>query len=325
MATIEEVFDLESISLDPDFTATLSPSLVEPITTPDTTLGTLQEGAITSEEQLAELQEQLIPLILKDFGLIKEDGTIREMTPEETQSSLSEGEQFQQAFGRSQQESILLSQGFRFNPETGEVERLSEAEILESMTPIERGNFELTGSIQTALNNAISGNFVDPILEQQIAEEETVLTESIARQVGPRGEFSTPGIQKRESFERGAAFRRETAKSQEIGRLGSLLFGVQGGTRADIGTRAGLTGLSEGILGSLQTPISDFQSLAGFRGLTPGTAQLLNLGQQQAENVTSTELFREGLGVSKDIARQQLIGDILGSGGSALAAYLIGG
>lgn len=105
---------------------------------------TKEEQGVTylKNQSIEELEDQLLDISLKQLGLIMEDGVMREMTGDEVAAFLSEEKKYQQKFGRSKQESILLSKGLKFNSKTGDVERLTEDEIINSLLPFEKKKFK---------------------------------------------------------------------------------------------------------------------------------------------------------------------------------------
>ncbi len=277
-----------------------------------------QDIALGQETRKEDIIDQLIPFAMEENNFTFEDDgvTIRPMTPEEIEAKKTEDEKFFDAFGRTQYENVLLSQGLGYDPERGGIFSLSEEEQLSRMTPIERTKYNITKNAGLALEKALAGDYSDPLLEQQLAKGQQILDEGIARSGGTRGGESTAGIQKQSAFDIKSNILRDLSQKSAIANFSNIVQGFSADTRATVGQQAvlGTQGVGGAMTEADRRLASTVAPMKFIPGATPGILSLANLSQRQQENITSKELFEKNLATQKDIAKTQTFGNILGSG-----------
>ncbi|MEE9354209.1 MAG: hypothetical protein V3U75_01330 [Methylococcaceae bacterium] len=170
------------------------------------------------------------------------------------------------------------------DPEELQAPPLSDQEkrIIAQMKQLALGDPELTQLYSDFTLRAIKGEEgVTPGLERDIAEQEAITKEQIARGLGSEGaRRSTPGIRRLGRFREGANIAREDARIGAIGRGERLL--ASGAGRSISAARAALDPLA--AQRNLQTQIG-LQNVANIRGTQAGQAQLL--GQTGTALLTS--------------------------------------
>lgn len=143
------------------------------------------------------------------------------------------------------------------------------------------------------LEKALRGELpVDPAVSQQLEDAESQLMESIRRELGPGGEFSTPGSQRIREFEKSKAAILEGSRRGELSLAEGLTQGRElSRLRSQSNNMQGLFGINQGGLpfaqgfssinagyGSIGDVYSRQRDLNFQRGLTQAQLQAQNTG-----------------------------------------------
>lgn len=169
-------------------------------------------------------------------------------------------------------------------PEDVKAPPLSDQEkaIIAQMKDLAMGDPELSQMYSDYTLSALEGKEgVTPGLQRDIAKQEEITQEEIARGLGSKGaRESTPGIRRMGRFREGANIVREDARRGAIGRGERLIS-------SDVGRSITAAGAALGPLAQqrgLQTQMG-LQNLANLRGTQAGQARLL--GQTGTALLTS--------------------------------------
>lgn len=126
------------------------------------------------------------------------------------------------------QENDLAGKIAAFSPKTI-YQPLTEGEIKGGMTPLEQQQYDAAKLQLERYTKALKGELpVDPALENQITEQEKVLKEQLARDLGPGWANSTAGNQRWSEFQKNANLLRDAARRGEINTGSALTLNQMG-------------------------------------------------------------------------------------------------
>ena len=113
--------------------------------------------------------------------------------------------------------------------EGGGYRRMTEEEMVGSMTSTERANYDILKLQQERQLQALRGELpVSPALEADIAEQEKVQKELLSRKLGKDWAATTPGIQSISAFDTKAELLREASRRDELTSGQSAMLSQQG-------------------------------------------------------------------------------------------------
>lgn len=120
-------------------------------------------------------------------------------------------------------------------------------------TPQQKRLREFTESLQSQ----VSEDFVDPVLEAQIAGEKSQLEADLRRRLGPGFETSSSGIQALTGFDASANLRRQSARTgRQAGLTGNITELLQTGSAAQSESAGNIQNILSVLAGRKPTPIS---------------------------------------------------------------------
>jgi hypothetical protein len=195
---------------------------------------------------------------------------------------------------------------------------MAEEALMAKMTPLERDQYQVAKETSARQLKALRGEVdLDPMLEKELTDQETMLRESLSRRLGPNWEDSTAGIQSMSKFREMSSRVRESSRLEILGQgqglLSSALSNIAGMTAGKTGTAATIPTLpfqptlAEGLSRSVAAPFAGVQSSPA---VFSGFQSVLQPGQ-----------FRANL--SNQFAMQQMASDT-GSPWPALLATVVG-
>lgn len=224
--------------------------------------------------------------------------------PEPTEAEL-ELQELQLELLQSQQEEmglmqpwILSSMGLTID-EDGSYRKMTETELQENMSEMERGQYDLAISAQERLAKAYAGELdVSPALEQSLGKQESQLGEALAQRLGSDWAATTAGQQAMAGLKESHELVREETRRGEI-------TGGTGITLAQSANQAALAG-SQGA------------AYTGFPGRTGGlfgaAGQAMQPYQQQRMGQYNASMQSAMMGSQQQAGLMGGLGSLLGSG-----------
>jgi hypothetical protein len=158
---------------------------------------------------------------------------------------------------------LLESSGYRMDA-GGNISKMPYEEYLQTLDPSVRQSYENLLTIQEQTAKALKGELaVSPALEQELADQERQLKESMGRRLGADWQTSTAGVQALQEFEKKASSLREQARFGKIQTYGGL--GAQGqqtyarSPSAQVSFGSNIPSYSSGLIPMYQGALQPFQ------------------------------------------------------------------
>lgn len=193
---------------------------------------------------------------------------------------------------------ILSSMGLTVD-EDGNYRKMTETELQENMSEMERGQYDLAMSAQDRLAKAYAGELdVSPALEQSLSKQESQLEEALSQRLGSDWAATTAGQQAMAGLKESHELVREETRRGEI----------TGGTGITIAQSAQTANLA-GAQGAAYT---------GFPGRTGGlfgaTGQAMQPYQQQRMGQYNADMQTAMMASQQQAGLMSGLGSLIGSG-----------
>ncbi len=260
----------------------------------------LQSMQLESAKRAAAEDAALKPYILQAYGM--------KVTPS-TSEQLNRAQQLREEInaynvaGGSEDPAANAAQQNKINElnslsNTGYT-KMTEEEVLAGMNPQEQLQYQNTKLEQERVNQALKGELpVDPALEKNIADEQAVIEEQLARDLGPNWRNSTAGIQRMGEFSKRAELLRESARRGEINTGTGLALNQMGYLGANaVQTGANYQSVPAGSMGYASSLNSVLQPYQQQRQMQYGA----NVAQYQA-NAQENSAMMTGIGTMTGLA-----------------------
>jgi len=192
--------------------------------------------------------------------------------------------------------------------EDGKLRKLSEEELMATMSPVEKTQYDLAKMAQERLLQAYEGKLpISPALEEDLQKREKQMQEGLSQKLGPNWQLSTPGRQAMGELVREANLLKEEARRGAI----------------DTGTALLLSNLGYLHQAQGQRTAEAAQFPGRNLGLFGGYAQALQPYQRQRELEYEANKTNAMMSAQRRAGAMSGLGSLLGAGLNAAATYAL--
>lgn len=182
---------------------------------------------------------------------------------------------------------MLEATGYKYDDQ-GNIVKMPYEEFLNTLDPVERGQYENLRLIQEKTAQALEGKLpISQQMETNLKEQKQEMEENLARRLGPNWRLSSAGIKSMQEFNTAAEMLRESARRgmvSDYSQLGYAGAGTYGLTpQTSLQQPASLTGYSASLMPTFQSALQPYQFQRSMQFQA-------NAAKQQAKNALWTSL-----------------------------------